>query len=407
MNLTQLENYFRSWQTNDEGHAPGIRKGISQRDKYGVPLIGTPFASVRDFINAIPNEVLTDSASTYGIDIPEAAHILILEKNIDPKQIWIDADSQWKKDVAYSYGINYNSDINNLRRDISWNDQTDEEMKRQFTVNLINYKFTENTGNKSESKSLPRIRNGLSYVQNNGYFGVIGTSIGLLLPGQKSGFNEIAENQIIKAFSKIDFPGGLGVEASGILVKKTRNKKSIVKYVANNGKDIDLDINDFVYYRTNKRFIPSGITSQESLDLVKKIQKMNNDVFKFAASASRNSKMIGYFTSSKQIPTAPQRFGLNINGDSVDKYSGHGCALDGYSEENIRVVFQGKWFHWHLNQIYRRPVNSNPANLSYFPKLDLSTKWTFDKLAEKIGATDEEKQMVLDWAKEQNEDWQD
>ena len=421
MQSQEYENYFRINQAeHDNGHVPCKNDDKKKEDKFlsdehGIPMVGTPWRYVRDILANIPNSVIADTTKQWHTDIPEAVHILIMEKKVKPSQIWLDADSEWKRNLAIFYEINYNKNEAGLRRDVPWRDQKDDEMKKQFDVNLINYKFVDVTPNGGKvSRGQQRITNGFSYVKDGGYFGVIGTSQALLTAGQKSMYTKLARNnKIIKVFTKLDFP--IGHPISGVVLQKTEPQDNQIIDIRNaDNESITVNINDFVFQNSGPQkgnnYLPQAIT-KDSLELLKKVKDLNTDVFQFSASSSRGGINLIVFWGMANVSISPKNFRVTFNGkfdDSPDSVS-HPCALDQkYPEENIRSVFQGKWFHWMLHQIFHVPPGNRPAGVSYFPKLDLSTKWTFDRLAKEIGATAKEKQIVLDWAaKQKNAIWQD
>ena len=408
-----FEEQFRLTQLEDVGHVPLIKEKNGtrtfKRDGNKIPVIGTPFKHVRMYINNIPKPIRSSEATLWHTDMPEVVHILIAEMKVNPLQIWLDTDSDFKRNLAKSYGINYNNNDKTMRRDTLWQEQEDEEMKKQFTVNLINYKFSDTGPNGGRvPKSRKRIQNGLSYVQDGGYFGVIGMSRALFTAGQQSILYKLLEYDIKKIFANIDFPIALGVDISGMILHKVESENDIILYNSIDNDEFEIDLSQFIYRKVDRKFIPANVT-RSTLPLVEKIIKLNDEVFEFSASSSKGDKNLIAFWGVSNMPLSPKQLQMTDTGTFNVKLShGHPCSLGKkFPEKNVRAVFQGKWFHWYMEQLLRRTVANSPAAVSYFPKLNLSTKWTFDKLAEKIGATDEEKQIVLDWASKRNETWQD
>lgn len=406
-----IRDYFRLWQTEDDGHLP--LKNIIDKDSSEIPGCGTPWDIIDIYLNEIPDSVIQDPNTTWATDMPEVVHALVKERGVNPNNVYLDCDSDWKRQVAKTYKIQYNTSNDDLRRDVSYEDS---DMKRQFTVNLINYKYTDIVDNSNnEKRSAPisrsdRVLNGLSYVKPDGYFGVIGTSQALLTAGQKSVLPNLLQYEILKVFAKLTFPVPLGVEVSGVILKKVKHKNKLISYVSINDEVFDIDIDKFVYtHKKGKHYIPTGVT-KNTISLVEKIVAVNSEVFTFAGSTCKGHDHLVGFWGGRNVLLSPKHLKITNTGDfgANEKQSFHNCNLgQEYPEDNIRAVFQGKWFHWFLTQLLRKPGGNRPAGVSYFPKLDLSVKWTFDKLAQKIGASAEEKQIVLDWAKNQNEDWQD
>lgn len=412
MDKYKLREFFKLWQTEDNGHLPNNK--LINKDSVDIPKCGTPWAVLEEYINLIPNQVLKDPNLTIGTDIPELVHILVKEKGLDPAKIDLDCDSIWKQEVAKTYGVVYNKDISITRSDIN---SENNDMKKKFTVNIINHKYTDIVDNSHipgkqntpVSMSKQRIINGLSYVEENGYFGTISTSQSLLSAGQKSVLPTLLKYKIEKVFAELEFPGNLGVEISGIFLQKKQSDSNIVLYRDINGKEFNLDLSNLVYVNNGKKYIPAGVT-KESVSLFDKILKINNDIFVFSHSSSKGKNNLVGFWGGRNVALSPKHFKLTFTGSfgKNEKESYHNCDLGNvYPEENIRAVFQGKWFHWFLTQIIRKPYGNKPVGVSYFPQIDLSKKWTFDKFAKLINATEEQKQIVLDWASKKNEDWQD
>lgn len=410
INTKSIRDYFRLWQTEDEGHLP--LKNSIDKDSGKIPECGTPWDIIDSYLDEIPDAVIRDPNTTWGTDMPEMVHVLVKERGVNANQVNFDCDSDWKRQVAKTYNVQYNTNNHDLRRDVSFEDSN---MKKQFTVNLINYKYTDvvdNSNNEKRSTSVSRsdrVLNGLSYVAPDGYFGVIGTSQALLTAGQKSVLPKLLQYEILKVFAKLSFPVSLGVEVSGVILKKVKHKNKLISYVSINDEVFDIDISNFIRKQNGKHYIPTGV-SKDTISLVEKIVAVNIDVFTFSGSTSKGHDHLVGFWGGKNVGLSPKHLKITHTGDfgADETQSHHNCNLgQHYPEDNIRAVFQGKWFHWYLTQLLRKPGGNRPAGVSYFPKLDLSVKWTFDKLAQKIGASAEEKQIVLDWAEKQNEDWQD
>lgn len=412
MDKHKQREYFRLWQTEDDGHLPNHK--LVNTESTEVPKSGTPWEHIETYLDLLPLSFWEDKTADIGTDIPELVHILVHEKGLDPDRIDLDCDSVWKQEVAKMYKVNYNKDTNIIRRDTEWNES---DMKKQFTVNIINHKYTDvidnshipGKQNTTIARSRERIMNGLSYVKENGYFGTISTSQSLLSAGQKSALENLLQFDIKKVFAELNFPGKLGVDVSGIFLKKTKTNNKVIPYVSKDNENFDIDISKFVYINNKKNYIPAGVT-KASLPLVEKILDISNDIFVFSSSSSQGKKNLVGFWGGRNVGLSLKHFKFTFTGSfgATEKESYHNCDLGNvYPEENIRALFQGKWFHWHLTQIIRKPGGNKPAGVSYFPKVDLSKKWTFDNFARLINATEEQKQMVLDWADSKNEDWQD
>lgn len=414
-NVTPREA-FRLLQLQDEGHCPLVdagKKGIESYDPASgvIPEIGTPWDVCEDYIDSIPSHLIENAEINIGTDIPEVVHILVKERGVNPQRINLDCDSGFKIKLAKFYKVCY-SHGNDERRDIHWRDSI---MKKQFDVNLINHKYTDiihNPGKKPTpvSKSKERINNGFSYVKDGGYFGVVSTTQSLLSAGQKSVFSEfLRSTQFIKVFAEIKFPGNLGVETSGFIVKKTQPTSSDIPFRSIANEDFVINADDFIYSKTNDNYLPVNAT-KDSIPLLQKILKLNRDVFEFSASSSEGFKNKVAFWGGRNIALSPKHFRVTSNGhlSISETQTTHPCGLNKtYPEENVRALFQGKWFHWCLTQIIRKPGGNRPAGVSYFPIVDLNKKWTFDSFAKHIGASVKEKELVLNWASTKNEDWQD
>ena len=165
INTKSIRDYFRLWQTEDEGHLP--LKNSIDKDSGKIPECGTPWDIIDSYLDEIPDAVIRDPNTTWGTDMPEMVHVLVKERGVNANQVNFDCDSDWKRQVAKTYNVQYNTNNHDLRRDVSFEDSN---MKKQFTVNLINYKYTDvvdNSNNEKRSTSVSRsdrVLNGLSYV---------------------------------------------------------------------------------------------------------------------------------------------------------------------------------------------------------------------------------------------------
>lgn len=409
MNTKQMaREYFKLWQTEDTGHLPGVNPGeLYDKDSTEIPKFGTPWEHIEKLLDELPLSFWEDETATIATDIPEVVHIVVKERGIDPSRVDLDCDSVWKQTVAKTYKVSYNVDITNRR---SETEREKNDMKKQFRVNIINHKYTDTVGKNGKVARPDRIIKGLSYVESNGYFGTIGSTSSLLTAGQKSVLPTLLKYKILKVFSNLHFPS-VTIDISGIFLQKTTDKNEKINYTSINGEEFDLDIQKFVYVGNNNNYIPARLT-KDSLPLVEKVASLNRNVFRFASSSVSDSsvKHKVAFWGGPNTSLGTKDFRLTDTGDfgSSNKQVHHACNLGKkYPEENIRALFQGRWFHWYLKQIHNQPAAHRPSQISYFPKVDLDTKWTFDTFAQKINASEEEKQLVLDWAEKQNENWQD
>ena len=215
--------------------------------------------------------------------------------------------------------------------------------------------------------------------------------------GQKGLGYLFTENQTDRVWLRLNlyFPK-IGIDIGGFVIRKIQSTSPVVRVVTIDG-DVDITASDFVYNKT-RPYIPRSITPA-TLPILRKIISYNTEVFDFRSSDSKGAHHKIGFWASANTGIHPQYLKITHTGEFDSKWISHPCKLDAeYPDENIRAVFAGKWFHFVITAISGSQANANPANLSFFPKIDLSKKWSFDELGDLFNMTAEEKNVVLNWA---------
>ena len=274
---------------------------------------------------------------------------------------------------------------------------TELPMDKKFDVVVGNPPFQAQKGNAKISVGTDIIKLVMtSLVKDDGVLAMISSST-FLGGGQKglgyffSDYNVIDINLNVNKYFNID-----AVQIGYMIIQNIPSTTSSI--TIHNGDDaMAIDTNDFVFNKT-KRYIPRNITP-ETLPIFKKIVGYNNEIFDFRASASKGATYKVGFWAGRNSGISPKYLKVTKTGEFKNENLGHPAALDAdYPMENIEAVFKGILFHFVLNVVNGSDTAARPANMSYFPKVDLSVKWTFDTLADEFGLTAEEKQVVLDWA---------
>lgn len=197
------------------------------------------------------------------------------------------------------------------------------------------------------------------------------------------------------------------------VIKKTLNN-TIHKTMLKNKEDIiiDLDLGEFVTYN-GKWIVPRGLTS-EYLPIYRKIKKYNNKIYSFHSYRPDTRKSILDFKDSAVVGFA------NVKGARCDpKYCTvlydncrlfsartNYCVLDKpYAEKNIYAIFCGKIFAFMLYVCCGSWTSQSASIYSFFPHVDLTKHWTFDKLSAEFGFSEKEKQIILKWPFEINDSY--
>lgn len=277
-------------------------------------------------------------------------------------------------------------------------DFKDENKKNmKFDVVVGNPPFQAVYGKGKMSIGTMLIKKFYELVEDNGYLSMISaiTFVGGGQHGLGYLFSENKTDRVYLNLNKEYFPK-VGIDIGGFILSKTAAQDTSITIV--NGGDIfELDVSEFIY-KGETGYIPRNVTSVE-LPILLKILGYNKEIFDFRSSACKSAtQMIGFYAGAN-TGIQPKALKIANSLTAIREFCDHPCPMDKiYPEDNIRSVFSGKLFHWVLDKIAKGRGPDRPANLSYFPKIDLSQRWTFDTLSEEFKLTDDEKQVVADWA---------
>ena len=267
----------------------------------------------------------------------------------------------------------------------------------KFDVVVGNPPFQITAGKSKVSVGTKLIKKFFEYVEDAGFYAMISAS-NFLGGGQLGLGYMFTENKTNKLNINLKnyFPK-VGIDVGYFILEKIPAPDSQIIEMENKGSNFTLDPADFIY-NGNRPYIPKNVCGS-SLPILKKIISYNKDVFAFRSSESKGMQNKVGFWAGANTGIHPKYIKLTTNGEFDSKWVDHPCGLDKtYPEENIKAIFAGKLFHWVLFVINGHQSDRRPANLSYFPKVDLSRKWTFDDLAEEFKLTDDEKKVITDWA---------
>ena len=243
-------------------------------------------------------------------------------------------------------------------------------------------------------------------VKDGGTLAMISSST-FLGAGQKGLGYLFSENQVIDVqLSHKNYFPKIGIDIGSFVIKKSPSISTVIN-VENQNSKMKVDTALFKYEKT-KPYIPRNINST-TLPILVKILNYNQDIFDFRASASKGAVYKVGFWAGANTGIHARYVKITNTGQFDSKWIDHPCKLDQYyPEENIKSVFAGRWFHFVITMISGNQSAGRPANLSFFPKVDLNTKWTFETLGDLFGMTLEEKQIVNDWAQTRsNAQWCD
>lgn len=198
------------------------------------------------------------------------------------------------------------------------------------------------------------------------------------------------------SFGLKDKFNNVSFDICGFVLQKTECNDAFIP-ATNKGQSFYIPRNQF-FYNGDKPYIPKNV-DQTTLPILLKIIGKSKEVFEFRSSASKGMKHKIAFWAGASSGIHPRYFKITNTGEFSGDRISHPCGLDKeYSVENLKSVFCGKLFHWTLNMINGNQGTDQPATLAYFPKVDLSKKWTFDSLASEFGLNDTEKKVIIDWA---------
>ena len=375
-----MGNYDKLWKWLKDNSA----------EKYqGGHAIHTPKKLTKDIISKIDLEhkqILT----LYNVEFV----ISLIELGIDPEHIAFYSDHTHKSILVQKLGVN--------------KVMTDLKDSKKFDVVLGNPPFQKVAGKSKVGIGTTLIKQFYDDLVKDGGILAMVSNTNFLGGGQKGLGYLFSENEVIdiQLNHKHHFPK-IGVDIGSFIIKKTKPSSTVIK-VENNGSKMNIDTSLY-QYEGKKGYIPRNVNAN-TLPILSKILSYNEKIFDFRASNNKEAKYkVGFWAGAN---TGIHARYLKITRDTsfTDKNIDHPCSLDkDYPDDNLKAVFAGKLFHFVITMINGNQSDRRPANLSFFPKVDLDVKWTFDTLSKEFGLTEKEKNIVLDWANttRKNVEWHD
>lgn len=359
--------------------------------------IHTPYGLTDQLLN---NFGAATAAGTFGIWYwPEAVIRLIRGFGVHPSRITFFGDSDAKQALAKILGVCY------------YNAGLTSSVDMQFNNEFMNPPFSEVNGDSVNGTASAHILSRYEQLLPGGRLLAIGPST--IIGGGQRGLAKLLEkNADVKVYLNLQGrgPGKFDIQQNTVAFSMTKKSSTTsVIEIENNDKTFKLDMARF-RYRTPKGdvpYVPRNI-NHDSMKTLEKIFSYSPDVFDFRGSVSNDRQHKAGFWGCRKVGIQPENLRITHTGSFNNDEIVHACAFDqAYPDENIESIFAGRIFHWVIWCINGDSSDRKPANLSYFPKFDLSRKWDFQAQAQALGLSHNEMRLIQDWSNTRSNAWRD